>query len=244
MSIPKIIHYCWFGHNPKPKLVQLCIQSWKKHLPEYELIEWNEKNFDIEKFQFTLEAYNLKKWAFVSDFVRIWVLKEYGGVYLDTDVEIKKTLNPLLEHYFFSGFENYEGNLSPIVSAVMGSQKECRLIDDIFLEYKSKPFINPDGEMNTTQNTVIISRILIAKYKIDKSKDCHQVGADNINIYPSTFFCTPSPSSYAIHHFAGSWLNRSDRLKHKIYSATYMPDFLKKIAFLVLRKFHRQINKY
>lgn len=88
--IPKTIHYCWFGGNPKSKLVEKCIKSWKKYCPDYEIIEWNEKNFDINCFDYVKEAYEAQKWAFVTDYVRIWALNTYGGVYLDTDVEIKK----------------------------------------------------------------------------------------------------------------------------------------------------------
>ena len=106
--IPKIIHFCWFGNNPKTELAEKCIASWKKFLPDYELKEWNESNFDIDQHPFTREAYQAKKYAFVTDYVRLFVLKEYGGIYMDTDVEVIKNLDCFLQHNAFSGFETSE----------------------------------------------------------------------------------------------------------------------------------------
>ena len=92
-DIPKVIHYCWFGKNPKPPLIQKCMDSWKQVLPEYEIIEWNEDNFDVAENQYAKEAYENKKWAFVTDYVRLKVLYEHGGIYLDSDVEILKPMD-------------------------------------------------------------------------------------------------------------------------------------------------------
>lgn len=103
--IPKIIHYCWFGRNPKPELVQRCIASWKKYCPDYEIIEWNESNYDISKSAFMLEAYNCKKWAFVSDYARFDIINEQGGVYFDTDVELTAPIDELLVNDAFFAFE-------------------------------------------------------------------------------------------------------------------------------------------
>ena len=105
MSIPKIIHYCWFGGKPKPELAQKCIKSWKKFCPDYEIMEWNESNFDVTTAPlYVQQAYCLKRWAFVSDYVRLKALVEMGGVYMDTDVEVIKPLDPYLHHEAFAGF--------------------------------------------------------------------------------------------------------------------------------------------
>lgn len=104
-QIPKIIHYCWFGGNNKPKSVRTCIDSWKLHCPDYEIIEWNESNFDINSNLYTKQAYDSKKWAFVTDFVRLKVLYDNGGIYMDTDIEVLKPLDIFLYHEAFSGFE-------------------------------------------------------------------------------------------------------------------------------------------
>ena len=106
--IPKIIHYCWFGRGEKSKLAQKCIDSWKKYCPDYEIIEWNEDNFNIEMNGYTRMCYNQKKYAFLSDYVRLLVVEQYGGIYFDLDVELVKSLDDLLKHEAFFGFETDE----------------------------------------------------------------------------------------------------------------------------------------
>ena len=106
IRIPKVIHYCWFGRGKLPKLAKKCIKSWKKYLPDYKIIEWNEDNFDINSNQYVREAYEAKKYAFVSDYVRLYALYNYGGIYMDTDVEVIKSLDEFLIHEAFSGFES------------------------------------------------------------------------------------------------------------------------------------------
>ena len=107
MAIPKVIHYCWFGHNPKPEQALSCIASWKEKCPDYQIIEWNEDNYDISSAPlYVRQAYQEKKWAFVTDYVRLQVVFENGGIYLDTDVELKKSLNALLGYRAYFGFED------------------------------------------------------------------------------------------------------------------------------------------
>lgn len=103
--IPKIIHYCWFGRGPLPELAQKCIASWKKYLPDYEIKEWNEDNFDVNIIPYTAEAYKAKKYAFVSDYARFWILYQYGGIYFDTDVEVIRPMDDIIERGNFMGFE-------------------------------------------------------------------------------------------------------------------------------------------
>ena len=117
--IPKIIHYCWFGGKPLPALARKCIMSWKKFLPDYEIREWNEHNFDVNKVPYTAEAYAAKKYAFVTDYVRLYALYHEGGIYMDTDVEVLKPLDRFLHHPAFSGFEG--GGLVP--TGIMASEK-------------------------------------------------------------------------------------------------------------------------
>ena len=107
--IPKIIHYCWFGGKPLPKLAQKCKASWEKFFPDYEIKEWNEQNFDVNQVMFTEEAYKLKNYAYVSDYVRFWVLYHYGGIYFDTDVEVIRPLDDIIAHGSFLGFECQDG---------------------------------------------------------------------------------------------------------------------------------------
>ena len=108
-QIPKVIHYCWFGGNPLPELAKKCIASWRKYLPDYEIKEWNEQNFDVNQVMFTEEAYKLKNYAYVSDYVRFWVLYHYGGIYFDTDVEVIRPLDDIIARGSFLGFECQDG---------------------------------------------------------------------------------------------------------------------------------------
>ena len=139
--IPKIIHYVWFGKNSYPELTKRCIESWKKYCPDYELKLWNEENFDLSDCQFAREAYEEGKYAFVADYVRLRVLYEYGGIYLDTDVEITKKLDEFLSRHAFLGFED-EKNIS---TGIMGCQKHNLLFGELVDYYNNRSFKKEDG---------------------------------------------------------------------------------------------------
>lgn len=215
--IPKIIHYCWFGRNEKSAFIEQCISSWREYLPDYELIEWNEGNFDVNISVFTTEAYFRKKWAFISDYVRAYALYNVGGVYLDTDVEIRNNLNSFLHHGAFSGFEGYG---SPF-TALWGAQRGHVWPKKIINYYDGlKGF---DG----TTNTEIITSFLVDHYKVNPFNDSYQELSDNICIYPSNFFCLNLDLNYAVHHFDGSWLefknpNCNSNLKRKYYKSKFL----------------------
>ena len=134
--IPKIIHYCWFGGNPYPEDVKKCIESWKKNLPDYEIREWNEGNFDFNQIPYTKEAYETKKWAFITDYVRLHALNLYGGIYMDTDVEILKSLDPFLHEKGFAGFERIDG----IQTGLMAAEKGHPFIRELKQEYEKLHF--------------------------------------------------------------------------------------------------------
>ncbi len=196
--IPKKIHYCWFGGNPKPDSFYICLASWKKYLPDYEIIEWNETNFDINCCTYVKLAAENKKWAFVSDYSRALALYEQGGIYMDIDVEVKFPLDEFLVHRAFSGFE-IKG--SPF-TALWGTEERHpwpkRVLD----------FYNDKTDFDLTTNTVFVSDLLINEYGIDPSRDEYQEVADGIVIYPSTHFCLDLPRNYATHHFVGTWHDR------------------------------------
>ncbi|MFQ7081030.1 glycosyltransferase family 32 protein [Sellimonas intestinalis] len=120
MSIPKIIHYCWFGPNPIPKNEQIYIENWQVKLPEYRFVFWNEESFDVQSVRYVKQAYDQGKYAFVSDYVRIYALNKYGGIYLDTDVEVLKDFSPFLDHNTFLGFENR----TMVGTGIIGTQKK------------------------------------------------------------------------------------------------------------------------
>lgn len=224
--IEKKIHYVWMGKGQKSELISKCIKSWKKYLNDFEIIEWNEKNFDIKSNRYVKEAYDNKKWAFVSDYIRLYALYNYGGIYLDTDMEILKPINKFLENSAFSGFEstNY------IPTGLMGAQKSHPWIEDLLQYYKNKSFLNNDGTLDLTPNVVNITKLTTGKYGLALNNR-YQKLKYNLHIYPKEFFC-PSDygdsdkqkqdkitmNSYSIHHYNGSWLTTSAKIKVNIRS--------------------------
>lgn len=206
--IPKIVHYCWFGRGPLPQETLRCMDSWRKYLPDYRLMRWDEDNFDVGSLKFTRQAYERRKYAFVSDYVRMHALKTYGGVYLDTDVEMVRGLDDLLELPAFAGFETSEF----IATCLLGSEPGAAWLDVMLDYYARKPFVRWNGRLNRTPNTHILARRLgKLGVRLDNSR---QVFRDELHLFPSDYF---NPKSYVtwetvctentrcIHHFAGSW---------------------------------------
>ena len=160
MSIPKVIHYCWFGKGEMPKLALKCIKSWKKYCPDYEIICWNEDNFDITQNRYMQEAYEAKKWAFVSDFARLKVIYDHGGIYMDTDVEILKPIDDLLETKGYMGFDE-KGLMSTGLG--FGAEKGNKIVGEFLKSYEDIPFVLPDGTYDLTpcpdRNTATLTRL-------------------------------------------------------------------------------------
>lgn len=156
MSIPKIIHYCWFGPNPIPKNEKIYIENWKVKLPEYRFVFWNEESFDVQSVRYVKQAYDQGKYAFVSDYVRIYALNKYGGIYLDTDVEVLKDFSPFLDHNTFLGFENR----TMVGTGIIGTQKNNPLFLKLLRYYNSHDFINKNGVADTTTNVKILNKII------------------------------------------------------------------------------------
>ena len=152
--IPKVIHYCWFGRNPLPKLAIRCIESWKKHLPDYKIIEWNEDNFNVNIIPYTAEAYRAKKFAFVSDYARFWILHKYGGLYFDTDVEIIRPINDIITKGPFMGFEQPSEEVKQTSSALydvapglaLGATPGLAIYKELLDHYQNLHFLGNDGK--------------------------------------------------------------------------------------------------
>jgi mannosyltransferase OCH1-like enzyme len=219
-QIPKKIHYCWFGRGKKPAMAIQCMASWQKHLPEYEIIEWNEDNFDISMNLYVKQAYAAGKYAFVTDYVRLHVLYEHGGIYMDTDVEVLKSLDSFLDNPAFSGFESNEF----IPTGIMGAVKAHPWIGRLLDFYKEHSFFRSDGTMDANTNTHIITSITKDEYNLVIGNHM-QILKDEVYIYPSDYFCPKSwmtgelqltRNSHVIHHFAGSWLPQKRRLRIKL----------------------------
>lgn len=216
--IPKVIHYCWFGHKKKTKLIKDCIKSWKRHLPDYEIVEWNEKNTDLT-LPFVRDAYRLKKWAFVADYIRLKVLYEFGGIYLDTDMMVLKTFDSLLENKCFFGAEDMDF----INCAIIGTEKNYWFIKKSIDYYSNFQF---SEEMNLGMNTIprIITEIFRNEFKFYNYFD-NVLKLDDLTIFPPKYFY-PFPysesenvkkykeyikiESFAVHLWNSSWIHCSE----------------------------------
>lgn len=224
--IPKVIHYCWFGRNPLPALAKKCIRSWKKYLPDYEIKEWNEDNFDVNMIPYTQEAYKAKKYAFVSDYARFWILYHCGGLYFDTDVEVIKPINDIISKGAFMGCQT-DGNASsgeyPKVAPGLGlgAYANMPFYEEMLNLYEDLHFQNPDGTLNL-KTIVLYSTEVLIRHGLLPSVNIQYV--NDIWIYPKEYFCPLNPllemdltcNSRTIHHFSASWLPYRKQLIKKI----------------------------
>lgn len=229
--IPKIIHYVWVGNNPKPKDIKKCMKTWKKHLKDYKIIEWNESNFDINSHPFVKKAYEAKKWAYVSDYIRMYAIYNYGGIYLDTDVLVLENFDKFLNNKVFVGFEreNYP------FTAVFGAEKKNKFIKKLLDYYDNLDAYNFDFENN---NTISVSNILINEYGCSKENK-EQLLKDGIKVYKDDVLCNPSKNSTAVHIFTGTWLEGVKPLKRKIVTALKINIKTKKQAEIYRKIFMR-----
>lgn len=216
--IPKVIHYCWFGGKPKPSSVINNISTWKKHLPDYEIVEWNEDNFFPNESIFAKEAYDAKKYAFVADYCRLYVLYNCGGIYFDTDVEVVKPFNDFEGYDFFIGLEMD----NQVGTSVIGSKPYHPLVNKFLDYYHDRHFIREDGSYDRTPNTVLLSKILRS---LNFSLDNEIFIKNNIAIFPVDYFSPKNlltleleltTRTHSIHHFTGSWQSPLEKIKYKI----------------------------
>jgi len=209
--IPKKIHFFWFGGTPQNELLIKCLKSWQQHLPEYEIIEWNEDTYDVSKNAFTQKTFSEQKWAFLSDHARLDVLYEHGGIYLDTDMEILKPLDQFLEHELFLGFESS----SHVNASIIGCVKHHWLIKECLEEY----------ETMTEYETIpkVITKVLQKHYSLEQD----MVNTNGVAIYPAEYFY-PLPfnqrfnkamitkNSFGIHWWNYSWASPASKLLKKL----------------------------
>ena len=227
--IPKVIHYCWFGKGEKSDLHKKCIASWKEKCPNYEIIEWNESNFDININNYVKQAYVAKKYAFVSDFLRLYVLYNYGGIYLDLDVEILKPLDELLFDEGFTGFETTHC----IPTGMMASKKGNMWIKEQLDFYEKASFLDKEGKANLTTNVEIITNISKEKHGFVPNGEFQELKY-GMCVYPKYFFCPKSvrtgnlyvtDKTYTIHHFNLSWMDETTKERNKKLSE-FLRDFI------------------
>jgi len=244
--IPKIIHYCWFGGNEMPELAKKCIKSWKKFCKGYEIKAWNEDTFDINSAPlYVRQAYESKKWAFVTDYVRLWAMTKYGGIYMDTDVEVVAPLDKFLKHQAFSGFESDIA----VPTGIMACEKDFPMFKKFLKHYDTAKFINDDGSLNITTNVELITEecknnglILNNSFQI----------IEGFALYPNEYFCPINMTSghyqrtentSTIHWFNGSWLpddqkqiKANDTDYYSIRNDRYLKKKRKHKIAVVLRK--------
>lgn len=205
-EIPKIIHYCWFGNNEKNDLIRHCIQSWKRNAPEYKIIEWNETNCNLEETEYVKKAYEEKKWAFVSDYFRLKALKEYGGIYMDTDMELMKPLDPYLCNRAFFAFE------TPLFvhAGIIGAIPNCDIINDILLTYQEDKFeINSDDIPETIPRR--ITAVLEKKTNLVKNGKT-QLLNNGVKVYSANIMTMNFHDGKCVanHHYEGNWMDKSE----------------------------------
>lgn len=225
MSIPKKIHYCWFGHGEIPERDQRCIESWKKFCPDYEIILWNEDNYDVAQIPYTKEAYEARRWAFVSDFARIDIVCKYGGVYMDTDVELIRPLDSMLE---YSGFAGTEADSNCIAFGLgFGAEAGLEILHELCEYYKTLTFQNEDGSLNMKPNPIIVTEYLREKKGIRLEPNQKQY-VEDLAIFPPEYFCpqnystgktTITEKTISIHHYHASWQTEEEIKELRKYRA-------------------------
>jgi len=242
-EIPKIIHYCWFGHNPKPKSFLKYIEGWKKNLPEYEIMEWNEGNFDVNICTYTKEAYEAKKYAFVSDYARLLALYNHGGIYLDTDVEVFKDLKPLLNIAdCIFGFEEKEY----VATSTMLAKPKQVFIKQFLNSYHQRHFVNDDKSLDMKTNVEVLTEMLSVEGLVcDGTSQTIDVASSAIVVLPQEYlspydyincYDKLTDNSYTKHHFEISWGKRSEWINKKIKTVItrYLgPNFLNYVRDLI-----------
>lgn len=240
-QIPKIIHYCWFGGKPLPPLAEKCIASWIKYFPDYEIRRWDESNFDVNIIPYTQQAYEAKKFAFVSDYARFWILYNYGGVYFDTDVEVIKSFEDIIQRGSFMGCENnykkgmksYQLGVNPGLG--IGAYTYHPFYKEILDFYSTLIFKRANGSFNTTTIVSYTTNLLCESGL--KALPSVQVVAD-INIYPAEYFCPLNYNSgkilitsntHSIHLYNASWHGWKEK-SYQTFKRLFGNKFAQKIS--------------
>ena len=206
--IPKIIHYCWFGHGEMPELAQKCIASWYKYMPDWEYKLWNEENFDVNAVPYIKEAYEAKKYAFVSDYVRLWALEREGGIYFDTDVEVFKPFDELLCYKAFAGFEGSKH--LPVGTCVLATEAHGEWVREQLEAYRNRHFVTADGSFDMTTNVQFITAIMSKNGFVQDGKEQYY---KDLHVFPVDFFSPRhttgeyirTDNTYCEHLGLGSW---------------------------------------
>ena len=216
--IPKVIHYCWFGGKPLPEDAKRCIASWQRYMPDYEIKEWNESNFDIHCNKYCEQAYEAKKFAFVSDFARFLILYHEGGIYFDTDVEVVLPMDDIIKNGAFMGCETSPTKNNPVITVApglgIGIEAKHPIYRELIELYDKRSFIKEDGTMDLKTIVATTTEVLF-EHGLKVSDEIQKI--DGISIYPKDYFCPISidgkmemtEHTHTIHHYAQSWMPTS-----------------------------------
>ncbi len=214
--IPKTIHYCWLGSDPYPELIRNCIQSWKRYLPDYQFVLWDRMKVETIESEWLKQTIALRKYAFAADFIRIYAVSHYGGVYLDSDVELVASLNPFLNHDFFIGVE-YNNDLEP---AVFGAISGHLWLTDLLAYYQNRSFIKNDGTLDLKPLPTIFNETAAVRYRLKSNGKMRFINNEGLAIYPCEYFSPKNiyfkkiqktGHTVAIHHFNGSWYKKTGK---------------------------------
>lgn len=218
--IPQKIHYCWFGGKPLPESAKKCIASWKQYFPGYEIVEWNESNFDFSVCRYAQEAYQSKKWAFVSDYARFKILYEQGGLYFDTDVEVIRPFDDIVQAGAFMGCET-PNMCNPGLG--LGAEPGLELYRQILEAYDKLHFLNADGSVNTNDTVVTYVTEILKGYGFQGAGTVETVCG--VSVYPVDYFCPMNYVTYelvitentrSIHHYTATWQSNGARFKIRL----------------------------
>lgn len=243
--IPKIIHYCWLSDDPYPEKIQYCISTWHRLLPDYKLMLWNTDTFPLDKSIWVKEAYEAKKYAFAADYIRLYAIYNYGGIYLDSDVEVLKRFDNLLSLPYFIGRESFEDRVE---IAAFGAQKDCKWVKRCMDYYENRHFLLPDNSHDIRVMPDIIREVVssICDFRFINSINEFVDDDKLFNVFPNDWFCANihlkssyqmstyiiSANTYCVHHFANSWVRQTKVKRIKL--------FVKRIlAFFRLYKFNK-----
>ena len=214
-EIPKVIHYCWFGGNPIPTKYKEWMSSWKKYCPDYDIVEWNETNYDYKKNKYMMQAYECKKWGFVPDFARLDIIYQYGGIYLDTDVEIVKNFDDLL---YQKGFAGFESDQYVALGLGFGAAPGNTIIQGFMEQYEQMQFVDKNGNIDMTPSPIYQTEYLKKLGLVQNGE--YQVIDGKLTIYPEKVLCGKNVFSrrirlkeytHSIHHYDGSWMEQGKK---------------------------------
>lgn len=217
--IPKTLHYCWFGNNELPALESSCIETWQKVMPGYEICRWDESNFDVNRCDFSSEAYEQGMYAFVSDYARYVILREQGGIFLDTDVKVLKAFDPLLENRAFCGYMQNNEFVSP--GLILASEQMFPLFGDMIKEYESMHFNQSGSRVNPLTSPRVLTGLLEKKYELRRDGSYQELDC-GFTVYPAEYFdpldshtgtMNVTQNTYSIHLYSGTWLSPAKKYR-------------------------------